>query len=381
MNLKNKMLPSQINKRINFNFDKQKLIFDTSQELFSFAKVDEGTKELLNSLRKNSDLDYKNILDLGCGYGVIGIFLKNKFPKAEVLCTDRDSLAIEFTQHNAKLNFINLRAFPSLDFQQIKDKFSLILTNFPAKLEKEGLGYFIAKSSEHLEKNGTLALVIVKELSSSIGEILKNENITVSFKEKNKNYSIYHLQFKEKISSNFSYNLSREYFSVANKRVSLNTTKALREFDTPHIITDLILEILENKKFEKVSIVNPNQGLIPWGVKEILKAREINLVSNDLLQLKISSDALLKEGFNKFNIENENLAKEKADLLIWSIYDEDDKTIEGKLKIYLKNFKNLLLGGRLPVIKRVIKKMNISINENLYKNGYTAIFINSLLDN
>ena len=371
------MLPSQIHKRINFNFDKQKLVFDTSQELFSFAKVDEGTKELLNSLRKNPDLKYKKILDLGCGYGVIGIFLKNKFRDSEVLCTDRDSLAVDFAKHNAGLNSLKIDAIPSLDFQEIKGKFSLILTNFPAKLEKEGLEYFIARSSEHLEKEGTLALVIVKELNNSIEEIIKNESISVTFKEKNKNYSVYHLQFKEKISSNFSYSADKEDFYIYTKKVSLSTTKALREFDTPHIITDLILKILENKKFEKVSIVNPNQGLIPLGVKEIFGVKEINLISNDLLQLNMSSNALLQEGFKNFKIANENLVSSKSDILIWSIYDEDDKTIYEKLKIYFKSFKKIVLGGRLPVLRRVLKKFEKPILEQVQKNGYTAIFINS----
>jgi len=372
------MLSSQIHKRINFNFDKQKLVFDTSQELFSFAKVDDGTKELLNSLRKNPDLKYKKILDLGCGYGVIGIFLKNKFKDSEVLCTDRDSLAVDFAKHNAELNSVKIETLPSLDFTEVKDKFSLILTNFPAKLEKEGLEYFIAKSSEHLEKEGTLALVIVKELNTAIEEIIKNETISVTFKEKSKNYSVYHLKFKEKISSNFSYDSLRNEFILYDKRFILHTTHALREFDTPHIITGLIQEILVNKKFTNVSIINPGQGLIPLFVKEICSTKEINLISNDLLQLKISSENLLKEGFSNSKIENSNFAKNKADVLIWSIYDEDDKTIAEKLKIYIKSFQKIIIGGRISVLSRVLKKLNINSKDQIKDKGYIAIFINSL---
>jgi len=370
------MLPSQIHKRINFNFDKQKLIFDTSQELFSFAKIDDGTKELLNSLRKNSSLNYENILDLGCGYGVIGIYLKKRFPKSEVLCTDRDSLAVDFTENNAKLNEVKIEAIPSLDFSNVSGKFSLIVTNFPAKLEKEGLEYFIAQSSEHLEKNGTFALVIVKELEDAITEILKNENIVVSFKEENKNYSIYHLTFKEKITGKFSYITSRESFNISKKTFCLNTTTALREFDTAHIVTNLILKILENKRFDEATIINPNQGLIPIGAKDLCKIRKLNLVSSDMLQLRISSENLLLNGFKDFSLEQKNMSNSKSDLLVWSIYDEDDKTIEAKLKIYIRNFSSILLGGRLPVLKRVVKRMNIFIDETLCLNGYTAIFIN-----
>lgn len=357
------MLPSQIHKRINFNFDKQKLIFDTSQELFSFAKVDDGTKELLNSLRKNSNLDYKKVLDLGCGYGVIGIFIKNKFKDSEVLCTDRDLLATEFAKHNAELNSLKIDTIPSLDFEQIKGKFSLILTNFPAKLEKEGLEYFISKSSEHLEKEGILALVIVKELENAMGEILTNEKINVTFKEKSKNYFIYHLKFKEVINTETNpYTQNKISFQLDKNIFSLITSDALQEFDTPHFITELIIEKLSNPKynlFKEVIILNPNQGFIPIALSHFCSRGKIILVSRDLLQLKISSENLKLNEVSRFEIINSDFPQNNGDLLIWSLRDESTKEILEKLSVFRKNFKKIVLGGRIQVINRITLNLKI----------------------
>jgi 16S rRNA (guanine1207-N2)-methyltransferase len=357
------MLTSQIHKRINFNFDKQKLILDTSQELFSFAKVDEGTKELLNSLRKNQNLNYQKVLDLGCGYGVIGIFIKNKFPQADILCTDRDSLAVEFAEHNAELNSLKINAISSLDFQAIPGKFSLILTNFPAKLEKEGLEYFIARSSEHLEKEGNLILVIVKELNLSMEEIIKNENIKVTFKEKSKNYSVYHLQFTEKmpIPKN-PYNLEEKMFIMAALGANMLVSNALQEFDTPHFITQLISEKITLEEFnpyKEITILNPGQGLIPISSAYSCSRNKIILASRDLLQLKISGENLKLNAVNYFEEVNSDFPQNKGDILIWSLHDESTKEILEKLFVFRKNFKKIILGGRIQVINRVLQNLKI----------------------
>jgi len=357
------MLKSQIHKKISFNFDKQKLVFDTSQLLFSFAKVDDGTKELLNSLRKNPNLKYKNILDLGCGYGVIGIFLKNKFLNSEVLCTDKDSLAVDFTKHNANLNKVNIEVKPSLDFKSIHDNFSLIVANFPAKLEKNGLEYFITKSSEYLEKNGTLAIVIVSELENSINEILQNENISVSFKEKNKNYSIYHLNFKEQIKPNDNpYSLNEKFFIFSEAGMNIITSNVLREFDTPHFITKLIVEKILDERFNKykqITIINPNQGIIPVATTHLYSKDKIVLTSRDLLELEISSENLKLNGIEYFETINSDFPQNKGDLLIWSLHEECHKEVLEKLEVYSKNFKKIIIGGRIQIVNRILQNLKL----------------------
>lgn len=373
------MINSQIHKRINFNFGGQKLIFDTSRELFSFARIDKGTVELLNSLRKNEKINYDDVLDLGCGYGPIGIFLKNKFPGSSVVCSDRDSLAIDFATHNASLNRVEIRTILSLDFENINKKFSLIICNFPAKLEKNGLEHFIAKSSEHLEKNGTLAIVIVKELEKSMSEILSSKNIDIDFRDSSLGYIVYHLRFNNKIKSgNNPYSLSEKIFTFKSKKIKILTSSALQEFDTIHFLTELILEKITDSNFSRyktISIISPNQGLIPVFISHLYQVDKLILNSRDLFQLGVSSKNLELNKINNFEILNSDFLNSKSDLLIWSLRDEDHKTIIEKLKIYRKNFKKILLGGRLQVVKRIIKKENIIISNAKTKGKYTLVEI------
>lgn len=366
------MLNSQIHKRINFNFSKQKLVFDTSQELFSFAKVDDGTKELLNSLRKNLNLDYKKVLDLGCGYGVIGIFIKNEFKDSNVLCTDRDSLAVEFAKHNAELNSVEIESIPSLDFEQVPGKFSLILTNFPAKLEATGLEYFIAKSFEFLEKDGTLALVVVKELNNSMEKILKNENIKVVLKEKGKNHSVYHLKFSGKLAAvKNPYRLNEKFFTFPKTDINLLISECMQEFDTPHFVTRLIINKITNDKYDKykkITIVNPGQGLVPVAVVCQCSRDKITLASRDLLQLRVSGDNLKQKAINYFENINTDFSQDSGDLLVWGLRDETHKEVLEKLEVYRKSFKKIILGGRIHIINRVLQNSKIeSVKEIIEK--------------
>jgi 16S rRNA (guanine1207-N2)-methyltransferase len=387
------MLLSQIHKRVEFNFEKQKLVFDTSRLLFSFAKIDDGTKALLNSLRKNKNIKYEKILDLGCGYGAIGVFLKKSFPSSEVLCTDRDSLAVEFTQHNAELNNVKIEASPSLDFEallghpigkNINKKFSLIVTNFPAKLEKNGLKYFIEKSSEFLEKDGTLAIVVVKELEKDADEILsqgdpsvegKNEKIIVQFKDKTNGYSVYHLRFKEELNPKSGpIELAEGMFIYPFGGNIILTTKALQEFDTPHFITDLIVELLGKLDYNSVEIINPNQGHIALAATHKKSLDKTVLISRDLLQLKITSENLRLNAINRVEAINSDMADVKTDLLIWSIHDEDAREICDKLEIFRKNHKNIILGARLQIINRVLEKLKIEPKKEI-KGKYCVVEI------
>ena len=162
-------------KKIDFNFSGEKLTFETSQSLFSSAHVDNGTKFLLNSLRKNNDISYGEILDVGCGYGPLGIFLKQQNPDANVLCVDRDCLAVEFARVNAKLNSVDVDTKCGLGYEKVDGKFDLIVSNFPAKAGEKMLMNFIYGASSLLNKNGSFAMVIVRGLEKSFRNVINND--------------------------------------------------------------------------------------------------------------------------------------------------------------------------------------------------------------
>jgi 16S rRNA (guanine1207-N2)-methyltransferase len=82
-------------KTIAFSFWKQRLQFRTSQQLFSAHAIDAGTKFLLRTIIEAAYPPPRHILDVGCGYGTLGLTLNSLHPASLFHLFDRDALAVE----------------------------------------------------------------------------------------------------------------------------------------------------------------------------------------------------------------------------------------------------------------------------------------------
>ncbi len=124
--------------------------------VFSKKKLDKGTEVLLNYVIIK---DEWNVLDLGCGIGVVGIAIKKLYPETQLTLTDINMRAIKLTKMNAKLHNLEMKIFQSDLFKKIKEKFDTILTNPPQTAGKDVCFKIIEDSSEFLKKDGILQLV------------------------------------------------------------------------------------------------------------------------------------------------------------------------------------------------------------------------------
>lgn len=112
------------------------LHFHTTWGLFSPRAIDEGSRLLLDHIAIKRD---DNTLDLGCGYGPLGLTLARLAPEGTSVLIDKDFVAVDYSKKNAAINNINnVEIFLSNGFDQIdKRKFDLIVSNLPAKTGKE----------------------------------------------------------------------------------------------------------------------------------------------------------------------------------------------------------------------------------------------------
>lgn len=158
--------------------------FKTDNGVFSKGELDFGTKVLIDTVLKEEILG--NVLDLGCGYGVIGIVL-NKIKNVYVDLIDINKRAIHLTKLNIKdNNCININCFESDGYLNINKKYNVIVTNPPIRVGKEKLYSLIIDAKEHLLDNGKIYLVIRKEqgAKSFINDMEKYYNITILEKKK-----------------------------------------------------------------------------------------------------------------------------------------------------------------------------------------------------
>ena len=106
-------------KEISYSFEGEEFRFDVANTLFSTFELDHGTDLLIRAITFKKA---KSILDLGCGYGPLGIMLAKNNPKAKVVMTDKDLLAVRYAQYNIKKNNIkNAIALCSLGVEEAKE--------------------------------------------------------------------------------------------------------------------------------------------------------------------------------------------------------------------------------------------------------------------
>ena len=161
-------------------------VFFTDNDVFSKKGLDFGTRTLLESL----DLDSINgkILDFGCGYGPIGIYLA--YNKKEVDMIDINSRAIELSIKNAKVNKVNVNVFKSDIYSNVADKYDYIISNPPIRVGKEILNSILFGASKYLNKNWHLIFVINKDQGAKTIAKKLEEMYDVSIINKNKGFYV-----------------------------------------------------------------------------------------------------------------------------------------------------------------------------------------------
>ncbi|MCW8876406.1 MAG: methyltransferase [Kangiellaceae bacterium] len=148
---------------IQTNLQGENLVFETSFGVFSPREIDEGTRLLLKYLQVEQGFD---CLDLGCGYGPIGIWMARKSQTGKVIMVDKDFVAIEHAQTNIMKNKVeNAVAQLSNGLSTLnEEKFDLIVSNIPAKVGNEMLYLFLYDAYHHLKPGGKFVVVTVNGL-------------------------------------------------------------------------------------------------------------------------------------------------------------------------------------------------------------------------
>lgn len=188
----NENLKSEFRK-INYSYKDSSFTFTSDLGVFSKNKVDYGSKVLVETIL-NMNFTNKRILDVGCGYGFIGIVL-SKITNSYVDMIDINKRAVHLSLMNIENNKVNAGAFISDAYENIKETYDYIVTNPPIRAGKQKVLEVLLNAKEHLNKNGILYYVIRKDQGAiSISEKLKGI-YNVELLKKDKGFYIYKATF------------------------------------------------------------------------------------------------------------------------------------------------------------------------------------------
>lgn len=137
--------------------------FKTDRQVFSRHAVDYGTQLLIETVLDDEKL-YGRMLDLGCGYGPVGIISKRLAPHLDLVMSDVNKRAVSLAKENLKLNQIKyVQVIVSDGLQHIEGSFNVISLNPPVRAGKQVVYRLFEDAFAHLAKNGYLYVVIQKK--------------------------------------------------------------------------------------------------------------------------------------------------------------------------------------------------------------------------
>lgn len=169
---------------VNFNFF-------SDNGVFAKNKIDYASNLLVNSfLKQHEKNSLKTLLDVGCGYGFMGIVLA-KILDYDVTLIDVNKRALHLCERNIKLNEIKGKAFLSDAYQNIDNKYDYIITNPPIRAGKETVMKILASAKDYLKEDGELWFVINKDQGAKSTKKALEEWYNIEVVDKSKGFYCY----------------------------------------------------------------------------------------------------------------------------------------------------------------------------------------------
>lgn len=170
----------------------KKLILASDPSLFSPSAIDHGTLAMLSYIQLN---ETDKVLDLGCGYGTVGLWAASCIGPSHVTMCDINETAVTFARKNAKTNNLSegITILKSDGLTEISDNdFTYILSNPPYHTDFSVAKRFIESSYQKLAINGLLVMVTKRKdwyknkLISTFGgvKIIEKDGYYIFFAQK-----------------------------------------------------------------------------------------------------------------------------------------------------------------------------------------------------
>lgn len=190
----NENLKSEIRK-INYTFSSFNFTFYSDLGIFSKDKIDYGSRVLLESYLSNN-MNSKKVLDLGCGYGFIGIVI-SKVTNSDVTLTDVNKRAVHLAKRNIDELKVNAKVLISDAYQEIEEKYEVIITNPPIRVGKEKVLEILINAKDYLNEDGELWFVMRKDQGAkSISKILESY-YNLEIVDKSKGFYVFRCKIRQ----------------------------------------------------------------------------------------------------------------------------------------------------------------------------------------
>jgi precorrin-6B methylase 2 len=369
-------------KSISIRIQRRQLELDVAQDLFSGHDLDAGTRLLLRTLATPEHERRLRVLDLGSGYGPLGLGLKLLNPAREVEMVDRDALAVEYSRRNAERNRMSgVDVHAGLGWSGVRDReLDLVVSNLPAKAGDRAIRHFLLDGRAHLKPGGMVAVVVIARLHELVEGILVPEaGVEVVHRQRAAGYSVFHYGFSSEgplpgLSSGDAaplgvYERASLELAFDDIRYGLRTVYSLPEFDTLAYHTRLMAgQLLDGRRRPRhVLVFNPGQGHLPVLIGRAFWPDRITLAGRDLLSLANAGANLAGNGYpaERVLLRHQTTVLpadvEGVDLLVATLRDGQPNAITehelGSALAVLRPPARVIVGGSSTAVTRLESRL------------------------
>ncbi len=352
-------------------------------DVFSTQRIDEGTLLLLDHLPTSNP---SSILDMGCGYGALGLPIAARYPHAKMEMVDRDLLAVAWSQKNAEANSLsNVHSFGSLGFRDVQGKYDWILCNVPARIGEPFIKNLIHLGCARLNPGGELRVVVINDLAPMVSEM----KLIV----KGSRHSVYSITTSEL--SGEAMSPEKLYF---RDQVTADGLTLDRPFDFGGddqkrlrvglpVLIDALPRKISTSEF-KILCFRSGYGQLPLICRKRWPDAEVVAIDRDLLGTTFTRHNAQRLGFQEYLEIRENahfpnaiLPNEKFNLILGELSPSADEAVA---IAELKAIENSLLKDSEALIlcldkieknwvKKFASQSKLSIHKVLTREGYTIV--------
>lgn len=304
------LLNSYVHKTVEHRRKAASLKLLTSQSLFSSSTVDVGTNLLWRVIAAKATRKFETCLDLGCGYGALGLALIAAGTVTNVEMVDRDALAVDFSNLNAIENQLgNVEAHSSLGMDDaLQSHYDIMVSNLPGKVGSGVLQHLLQAASNHLAQDGEFWGVVVNPLWPEIESMVDDLDVTIVHVEHGPRHTAFGFRRQNPMTTpEVVDSLAEIYvrdtveFAVAGRNYTVKTSRGVHEFDGLGYSTKLLLKQLyemRRDRWAEAAVFNVSQGYVPIALRATRMVSAVQLVDRDLLALRTSARNLELNGMN-----------------------------------------------------------------------------------
>lgn len=179
----NDALKSEL-RTIDYTYKENKFTFHSDNGVFSKDKIDFGSRVLVETILEN-ETEAQNLLDVGCGYGFIGLVL-SKVLNCHATLVDVNKRAVHLAKMNSKALSSQAEIFVSACYENVHGTYDLIVTNPPIRAGKQVVLQILLEAKQYLKERGRLWFVVRKDqgAKSIMKELESDYSLEVVKKEK-----------------------------------------------------------------------------------------------------------------------------------------------------------------------------------------------------